>query len=247
MWVRIIMLALFAAGIAGLYVYFEHQDKLPAASIAASASEARLKEQGQQRDEEWWAKKEQPLESRLTFRKKWTVVHVGELNTDLVYGKKLGDLSERDVSLNPDTAAMYFYRQELLPDQEDRLAVIHDVNSMDRFVSQQVSWTSQDRIQLDFPEFNQPDAQSNPDYGYLNEARLYGGIPMKVTLEDEEGTILIEFDGQSKRLKPGERASFVKSKEISSVKVRSKVVVSNYGLWDSSQVKYIVSGEGAQG
>ncbi|MGG1311408.1 hypothetical protein [Cohnella laeviribosi] len=239
MWFRIVSIAAFLAAFIGAFVFFQWEKQSPTSATARVPGEDELKRQLEQQYDQWWQEKEEPVESRLPFRKKIAVVHVGELNTDLLYGKRVGDLGQRLATFNPDTKAMYFYSQDDIPEKEDNMVVVQDIHSLDVLVEENV-YRSADQVRIDFAPFEQPDPEGNPDYFIVNEARLFNGQAMNVSLLNDNGDIQVEFDGQVKRLAPGEKAAFEKNEDKDSLRVRSKVVVTNYGMWDSVNMKYAV-------
>lgn len=239
MWFRIVSIAAFFALFIGAFVFFQLDKQSPVSAENKVLSENELKRQLEQQYDDWWKKKENPVESRLPYQKKIAVVHVGELNSDLLYGKRVGDLGERIATFNPDTKSMYFYSQDYIPQKEDNMVVVQDIHSLDVFIKEHV-YRTKDQIQVDFRPFEQPDPNGNPDYFYVNEARLFNGQAMFVSLLNNNGDIEVKFDNQVKRLAPGEQAAFEKAADKNSLKIRSKIVVTNYGMWDSVNMKYVV-------
>lgn len=236
---RIVSIAAFLAAFLGAFIYFQWEKHAPASVTTRVPGEDELKRQLERQYDEWWREKEEPVESRLPFRKKMAVVHVGELNTDLLYGKRVGDLGERLATFNPDTKAMYFYSQDHIPEPEDNMVVVQDIYSLDVLVEQNV-YRTEDQVRIDFVPFEQPDPEGNPDYFFVNEARLFNGQVMNVSLLNDSGELQVAFDDQVKRLAPGEKAVFEKKEDKNGLNVRSKVVVTHYGMWDSVNMKYVV-------
>ncbi|CAM3484335.1 hypothetical protein [Marinicrinis lubricantis] len=233
---RIAVILLFAAAMIGAFVFFQFEDRLK--PVEATESVDVTKEMVAEQYDQWWDSKMQGFESRLTYDTQMTVVHVGELNTDAYWGSFGFDLDQRHVSLNPETKAMYFYDQSYLPDSRDNMIVIHDVNSMDILLQERV-YRDTNSATIRFSEIEPLDDETGSMV--IEEARLYAGQHMSIDLISEHGDIEVEFDDQVQELSPGETAVFEQKADKNGTTVRSKVVVSNYGLWDSINMKYVVS------
>jgi hypothetical protein len=239
MWFRILSISVFLALMIGAFTYFNYLEKPPVAAESQQINEEQLTKQLEEQYDTWWEEQDDPLDIRLTFKKKFAVVHVGELNTDVLNGSNLGNLEEHGVSINPETKAMYFYREELAPTESDNLIVVHDVHSLDVLLSQDVYKTADTGLGIKFLPFEQPAPESGENYGIFNEARLFNEQQLQVSTTDDTGKIRVELDSQTKELAPGEKATFIKRKKISGVEVGSKIVVTNYGLWDSQDITYV--------
>lgn len=71
-----------------------------------------------------------------------------------------------------------------------------------------------------------------------NEERLFVGSKIKAERTDNQGTITFDFDGQTITLKPGESKSVLKTK-AGNESVTSKILITNFGLWNTSNMKYV--------
>ncbi|GAB2720846.1 hypothetical protein ACFQWB_09775 [Paenibacillus thermoaerophilus] len=241
MWHRIASITVFFVLLAGAFVFFQVEKRSAVSAQNHTPGESELKRQLEQQYDEWWKNKEDVVESRLTYQTKIAVVHVGEINTDLLYGRRVGDLGERLATFNPETKSMYYYSEDHIPQKDDNLVVVQDIHSLDVLVKENI-YRTKDQARIGFTPFEQPDSDSEaPDYFFVNEARLFNGQTMIASLLNDNGDIQVEFDQQVKRLAPGEKAVFEKSAEKDRLKIRSKVVVTNYGMWDSVNMKYVVN------
>ncbi|MNC07310.1 hypothetical protein D3C75_548550 [compost metagenome] len=63
---------------------------------------------------------------------------------------------------------------------------------------------------------------------------------MTVRKIDDAGTIEIGFKDKQQNIAPGKTAVFEASSKLQGLTVRSKIVVTNYGLWDTSDMTYVL-------
>lgn len=235
---RVIALLVFLVGVTGAFVYFRFEPVFSSRSVE-TLSEKELK----QKLDESWNNKDTVVESRLMYDKKITVVHVGELNTDAYAGALIQNIDTRKVSLNPQTKSMYFYEEGELPEQQDELLVVYDVNSLDVLLKEDVHNSGED-VYLDFDPIQFPETNNDINHLIRNEGRLFLNLPMQISLTDN-GTIQVKFDGKEQNLTGGENAEFKKDKQDGGLLMQSKVVVTNYGQWDTINMKYVeTSGNG---
>ncbi|MDF2925779.1 MAG: hypothetical protein K0R57_4693 [Paenibacillaceae bacterium] len=236
MWSRIIAIGAFVVVLIAAGIFFQFEDDISSrlARKQASAADAQHLEEEYNRQ---WHEEEQRVENRLTFHKKMTVVHVGELNSHLYLGRGYGNQGEYGVTMNPKTQSLYFAEEQLVPAPNDNLLLIHDVNSLDVFIKQSIYKSARE---LNF-RLESIQHQNSDDQAYHNECRLFNNQVMKVTAAGDSGAIRVEFDSQIKELLPGEKAVFDKTSDESGSMVRSKIVITNYGLWETINMKYVVN------
>src|SRR5690606_30031744 len=118
---RLLTIAVFLVLLAGSYVYFEFvpDNRLP--TLAKTASDEELLSQLEAEYEAYWQEKELEgvVESRLTYDTKIAVVHVGEMNTDVLFGSSIQSLVPYRVTYNEDTKSMYYYSESDIPRRDD--------------------------------------------------------------------------------------------------------------------------------
>jgi len=187
----------------------------------------------------------QSLDTRLPFNKKISFVYVGELNSHAVSGVSISDLVSNEVSFNEDTKALYFYNSKLIPQEADNLIVVKETNSMDTLINQQVK-KDKKQVRVDFsPIYNAQNNSSN--ISIVNEERLFLNTSLTVTLLNDQGDVEVKYDDetktvQTKTLKAGESLDLkVRNKQSKDGKdLKSKVLVTNFGMWNSDNMKYVV-------
>lgn len=237
---RIISLTIFVIAIIGAFIYFQWDGNKPVSAVQNEQSEAELSEQRQQDYEDWWSEGGEVLRSRPTYHKPISVVHIGELNTDVLLGQRFGHVVESDIVLDTDNKTIDFGNLEQVPGENDNMLVIRDAYNMEVLLEEQLYRSSGDEVQVVLHPLNEPDDIDGAEYAFIHEARLFEGQAMTIRQVDEAGTIEIITEDKQRKIAPGKTAVFEASKELQGLTVRSKIVVTNYGLWDTSDMTYIV-------
>lgn len=238
---RIVSLSIFIIIMAGSFIYFLLEGKKPVSVVQDHQTESARLEQRQKDYEDWWSEGGgETLKSRPTYHKLVSVVHVGELNSDVLLGKRFGNVAESDIELDPVSKTIDFSNEDQVPQQDDQLLVIRNANNMDVLLEEEMYRSSGDLVEVTFHPFNQPVETEEADYAFINEARLFEGQSMTIRKADEAGTIEIYFNDKQQNIAPGKTAVFETSSELQGLTVRSKIVVSNYGLWETSDMTYTI-------
>ncbi|MFM9279400.1 hypothetical protein [Paenibacillus jiagnxiensis] len=238
---KVTTLIAFILLLAGAFVFFYIEDHR-SRPVKAEENTDVTRDQLEQAYNDWWNSNDKKIESRLSYGTKFAVVHVGELNSDAYLDMWGLDLDRRHASLNPETKAIYFYDQDYIPSENDNMIVIHDANSLEVLLKEAV-YRDQNEIDIPFAPISSDTVSEKPkpEDLVMEEGRLYSNTPMQIELLNDSGAIRLEFDGQIKELKVDEKAVFNKSKVFNGKTVRSKVVVTNYGMWDAINMKYVIS------
>ncbi|CAM3764463.1 hypothetical protein COLU111180_07305 [Cohnella lubricantis] len=239
MWVRLVSLSVFAAVMIGAFIYFQwdKHDSVPAAQNQPSESAAA--EEQQLAYDDWWSEEDERLISRPTYDRPVSVVHIGELNTDVLLGKRFGNVGESIANIDAANKTIHFNSGNQVPQADDRVLVVRDSNNMEVLLQEQLYRSSGDTVEVFFEPFQEPGAE-DADYYLVNEARLFGGQSMTIRETDEEGTIEVAFQDRQQTVPAGQTAVFEESADLQGLQVRSKIVVTNYGLWDTSDMTYVV-------
>lgn len=236
---RVIAVAAFVVVLAAAVVFFGFEDKIRGmGKHRASASD--IRQQLEEEYEKQWEEGEERVENRLTYQKQMAVIHVGELNSHLYLSRQYGDHEGYGVTLNSRTQSLYFTKEALIPDKKDQMLLIHDIHSMDTFIKQNIYKSGSPSIRFEL----KPVQQQVPDGPeYQNDYRLFGGQTMTVTqvTQGSPDAVQVEFDGQTKLLQSGEKAYYDTTQNKDGIQIRSKIVVTNFGLWDTLNMTYVVN------
>lgn len=234
---RVISVLLFFVCLFSAFFYFRWEEtfsmtKTPPADIQQN------QENVAEDYEQWWNNHNDVLESRLPYQKKMAFIHVGELNLYGLRGNPIGNLVENQMTFNEKTKAMYFYEGAPLPRKEDNLIVMYDVNVMDVQIGHNII-SAEKSIRLPFSEISA--IRKEPDtYTIVNEERPFLNHPMDIQLVNDQGDVEITFNEETRHLKAGETAMFEKNETQKGKVLKAKVAVTNYGMWDTTNMKFRV-------
>jgi hypothetical protein len=233
---RVFTLLFFLALIIGSYLYFQFEDQIVAFSSEEDQTDVQLDDETFKEEyDSWWQEKTEPLESRLEYNKKLAVVYVGELNTASLIGQPLEKVQDYKATFNKDTKSVYFYSEQYIPREEDNLLVIQDTNDYDVLLNQNIF---SDESEVSFALSSLPN--ENNTYYIANEGRLFLDTPIEIRLLNDNGSIEVKFGSQVFTLKEGEYKVFNKEDSKEKFMVKSKILIANYGMWESNHMKYVV-------
>ena len=238
---RIFSIITFLLLFAGSFVYFKFESRLEKMMSEKKLTEKDILTELEAMYEEWWQEKdyEGAVESRLPYGTQIFVVHVGEMNTDVLFGSLIRNLASYRATYNQDTKSLYFYHESDIPKPDDAIVAIHDVYSLDVLLEENI-YSSRGRMKLHFHPIPQHGSPEETGYVIVNEARLFNDSDMMIESDPITGEIRVSFDNQGRTIKTGDYAMFERKLTKEGYTAFSKVVVTNLGLWDAINMKYIV-------
>lgn len=226
---RIFTVILFLLLFVGTYFYFMLQDQ----------TIAKGEETKEQSYDEWMDAQNKKLDTRLSFQTQMTLVYIGELDSHVAEGFVMNNITDRTITYNPDSKALYLKRADFVPEQSDNLLILHEVNSLDALIEQKLL-KGKDQISYAFDEIKIGQDNEKLPYQINNEERLFLHEQVSVARRNDQGEVEVKFGNQTKVLQPEEKAFFDKTSTKDGKSLRSKIAFVNFGLVDSKNVKYVV-------
>ncbi|HWL23332.1 MAG TPA: hypothetical protein VNR38_06220 [Ureibacillus sp.] len=176
------------------------------------------------------------LEARLPYGKEFHVIGIGEINNSVFLGGSTLHLSPYFASYNNEEKALYFYNNSNLPSESHDIIVIKEVYSLDSLLQQELLYGT-DEVSVRFPAIQQEeDIEQNKVV--LNENRLFLDARFEIAVIDQT-KINVMFNEQIYSLKEGETKTY----DLVNGDVKSKIAVTYFGKWKSSDMKFIVGEE----
>lgn len=231
---------MFVSAILGAVLFFQFKD---AKEIKTLAEMVEDKSDMPQSYDEWAEKElftgEDQLESIVPYKKKMAFVHIGEMNSIALIGTPAGELFEKLVTFNDETESIYFKRQDIIPSQESDLLVLHDAYALDILLNQSI-YSAVGETAAPISAVSQEEGNKE-QYVVLNEGRLFLDQVIQIKQLNGSGEVEVIFQEQQKVLKKGEQATFEMKKTIDGVEFKSKIVVHNYGTWETDNMTFVVT------
>lgn len=225
---KVLSIFLFFAIFVGVYIYFSfdnQEKKNNEIVIDESEYEERLKEMNE------------PLTTRLDYDKEILFLYVGELNNGVLRDEVVpNQISQTVANFNEKTQSLYFYNQKSIPIIDTEIMILNGVYSMENLLQETLYTSVDNNLYLDLSEVRY--SYANDVIPLYNEDRLFLNTKIKVQKLDDKGTVEVYVGEEKFNLKPMESKEFMKNGENEKSGLKSKIIITNYGLWDTKNMKY---------
>ena len=260
---KIMSLVTFLILLVIAFVYFQVSDKQSTETISTSAETITEKQEKLKETEpdeitleetedaynSWLDEREELIDTRLDFDKDISFVYVAEINSHVINTPDVytNHLNPYQFSFNEETESIYFYNDKNIPSKEDNLMVLHDINEIDIMLEHRVFKSNED-VQFRMGDVRlEGDPVFNPIYA---EGRLFRDSKMSVEVINNEGDVEVKVDDKTHVIKVNDAISVVKKDKpklingtpnLKGIEFTSKLVITNYGKWNSRNMSYVVN------